>query len=458
MDEVVRANQLACLPFAKSGRAGLLLHERHPSLAGDIDAERQRKLRDMTFRLSLREDENRFASPFRVRVGSLDDMMSSPSSDRASRRKAVQSGPLSPSIRPKESASDLMFDMDDDESMALSNAVSPLSKPLDPIPRPSSTTISLTSMARNKGKSLLMAESPLASPSQSATPIIGSPPTNAKPWSSPVLPSEKLDMREIMSQASTTRKSSLSMEISAQREKEAAARAAAPKLSQKERKKQQQQALLQAQAATKSDEHRRTSGPWQVATSGPRINLKDVVAADVKPTLPAAKATLQVPAVTRAQSTPRPRAASPDTRFSGQARSSSSQRPKTPTRPSANPSAAKPSPLAPQSKSYTRASPRAEPTLQLSMADIIGQQKREQDLIREAVQKRSLQEIQEEQAFQEWWDQESRRAQEEEARRGQVGAQGAGGKAAVREKAFRRGGRGRGRGQGNRGGKDSDPA
>jgi rhamnose utilization protein RhaD (predicted bifunctional aldolase and dehydrogenase) len=44
------------------------------------------------------------------------------------------------------------------------------------------------------------------------------------------------------------------------------------------------------------------------------------------------------------------------------------------------------------------------------MADIIGQQRREAEVIKEAVAKRSLQEIQEEQAFQEWWDIESRRA------------------------------------------------
>jgi hypothetical protein len=57
------------------------------------------------------------------------------------------------------------------------------------------------------------------------------------------------------------------------------------------------------------------------------------------------------------------------------------------------------------------------------MADIIGQQRREQEVIKEAVAKRSLQEIQEEQAFQEWWDQESRRAQEEVGREAKVGAE-----------------------------------
>jgi hypothetical protein len=81
------------------------------------------------------------------------------------------------------------------------------------------------------------------------------------------------------------------------------------------------------------------------------------------------------------------------------------------------------------------------------MSDIIGQQRREQEVIREAVAKRSLQEIQEEQAFQEWWDQESRRAQKEEAARTRnvVSGSGSGGKNG--------GGRGRsgGRGRGSRG-------
>lgn len=53
----------------------------------------------------------------------------------------------------------------------------------------------------------------------------------------------------------------------------------------------------------------------------------------------------------------------------------------------------------------------------VGLADIIGQQQREQETVREAVAKRSLQDIQQEQAFQEWWDQESRRMQEDEARR-----------------------------------------
>lgn len=51
-----------------------------------------------------------------------------------------------------------------------------------------------------------------------------------------------------------------------------------------------------------------------------------------------------------------------------------------------------------------------------NMREIIGQQEREQALEREATVKRSLQEIQVEQAFEEWWDKESRRVQEEARR------------------------------------------
>ena len=48
------------------------------------------------------------------------------------------------------------------------------------------------------------------------------------------------------------------------------------------------------------------------------------------------------------------------------------------------------------------------------MADILAQQQTEKDVSKEAVAKGSLQEIQEEQAFQEWWDQESKMVREEE--------------------------------------------
>jgi hypothetical protein len=49
------------------------------------------------------------------------------------------------------------------------------------------------------------------------------------------------------------------------------------------------------------------------------------------------------------------------------------------------------------------------------MADIQSQQQMEKIIAQDAVAKRSLQEIQAEQEFQEWWDKESARIQGEEA-------------------------------------------
>ena len=52
----------------------MLLHERHPGLAGDIDEERERRIRDMAFRETLKDDDSRLSSSYRARIGSLDDI------------------------------------------------------------------------------------------------------------------------------------------------------------------------------------------------------------------------------------------------------------------------------------------------------------------------------------------------------------------------------------------------
>ena len=82
------------------------------------------------------------------------------------------------------------------------------------------------------------------------------------------------------------------------------------------------------------------------------------------------------------------------------------------------------------------------------MADILSQQQTEKDIIKEAVAKRSLQEIQQEQEFQEWWDQESRKIMEEEATAKNPSSSargGRGGRARGRGGRVRERGRGRGR-------------
>ena len=89
------------------------------------------------------------------------------------------------------------------------------------------------------------------------------------------------------------------------------------------------------------------------------------------------------------------------------------------------------------------------PSQHLSMMEILSLQEAEKTSIRDAAAKRSLQEIQQEQEFQQWWDQESRRVIEEEAQtkrlldraaksaargRGSKGRGGRGGKAKGQEK------------------------
>jgi hypothetical protein len=73
------------------------------------------------------------------------------------------------------------------------------------------------------------------------------------------------------------------------------------------------------------------------------------------------------------------------------------------------------------------------------MSDILFQQQTEKMAVKEAVAKRSLQDIQQQQEFEEWFDSESRRVQEEEAQATAAAATAA------------RDGRGkRGRGRGHR--------
>ncbi|KAH8601391.1 hypothetical protein B0O99DRAFT_502175 [Bisporella sp. PMI_857] len=443
LDQMTRENQLNCLPFAKSGRAEMLLHERHPNLAGEIDEERQRRIRDMVFRANLKDDDSRLSAS--LRATSLDDHMpGSPSQDKLRRKsKTSRNAPFSPSIRPKASTNDLIFDMDEEESPA---SRSPM------IPSPSSKTPVTIWDERDVQETLEddnLALSPrpisLAMQSRPRTP----PSTSARMWSSPALSSSKLDMKEIMAQASSNRVSNLSASLSAARVRDENTPKSVTKLSQKERKKQQQEALQRGSPQPKitlENPDGKSASPWQLATTGRKTTLKDVLneAAPSPLSLVSGKPSPSIPAYAH-----RPRrTASPDTRFAGQHKSNSNnklQQSNKSSQPRNAISPSTPSPIIPHSKTYTSPVTKAEPSLQLSMSDIIVQQRREQEVLKEAVAKRSLQEIQEEQAFQEWWDQESKRAQEEEvAKAKSLASKGASGSGSTR------GGRG-GRGDGGRG-------
>ncbi|KAG6005174.1 hypothetical protein E4U21_000366 [Claviceps maximensis] len=451
LDEVVRSNQLAQFPIVRSGRADALLHDRYPDLALDIEEERRRRVKEMAFKLAQRDEEKKLTSSYKARVGSLDDAPPSPHTQQESSRrkssKVERNEPFSPSLRPTASHTDLIFDMDDEDSPKITtsmtkdmlaaadgrNDIDLKNMPQLPVGwRNAQNTTAGSLLGRSPGISMSPSQqlpgssfalSPLGTTPRRTSPPAGS--TQA-PWAPPLLPPSKLDLKDIMQEA--TSKSALSAGLAAQADKSGGAnRLQQARMSQKERKRQQQ--LLQAEAdlALGNDNAKAMAwekvqksaarpAPWKSASPVPKTSLKDAMHSE---TVQLRGETLSVSlkpslAVESSPAVAKCRAASPDTRFSGQGKASNA--PLMPKASSSN-SHEQQKPLVPHSKSYMKPAPKAEATLGSSMADIIGQQQLEQQRVKEAVAKRSLQEIQEEQAFQEWWDQESRRMQEEEARK-----------------------------------------
>jgi hypothetical protein len=482
LDKVVRANQAAQSPFVRSGRIELLLHENNPELAGEIDEERQIRVKEMAYK-AHREEEKKLSSSTRMRYGSLDDASPvTPTPDRTRKAsKAEQNELASPCLRPRESHGDLMFHMDE-EDISLANSPSLQARKsgrgvseLDHLPP-------LGSSWKGSGKNMHIG---LQSPPQTSSSPSGTLQTAAptplrpgKPWGEALTPTSKLDLRDII-QLETSSQSALSAGLAAQKAKETTPKSIQPKMSQKE-KKRQQQAAQAAQAALATAKSNPPKNAWERSSSDTPASSPWKPVPAVKSTTSSAllnpgpaKGLLTPDAAASASPSASPaipvhrRTASPDTRFSGQRTPSggpsstpatkpannsytgntSSSRPFA-LPPAATASAGTSATLIPHSKIYLPPQPKAEVQLGLTMEDIMGQQTRDKQIVKEAVAKRSLQEIQQEQAFQEWWDAESRRMQEEERRReenlrrNQQGSNGNGGA-----------GGGGGRGGGGRGGR-----
>ncbi|KAK4162856.1 BTB/POZ domain-containing protein 1 [Cladorrhinum sp. PSN259] len=497
LDEVVRDNQAAQSPFVKSGQADLLLHENNPRLAEDIDEERQIRVKEMAYK-AHKEEERRLSVPVRTKYGSLDDASPvTPTPDRVRRvAQAVRnSETFSPDLRPKGSRGDLIFDMDDEVTSPTDSPSmrpqkgSPAVQDIDPIPP-------LGSSFKGKGKKVWMSLDPSEQlpPISPSTPVklavkgTETEPTTAKtggtPWGAAPIPTTKLDLRNII-QSETSGQSALSAGLAAAasqkaKEESAAPKTAQPKMSQKEKKRQQQAAqtaqadLLAAKSeiASKNAWERSASeeqaSPWKVAS-----NKKQALAPQPHPTASDKGKNLLSPnTLSPSSSIPiNRRTASPDTRFPGQRTSSAGPSSSSATKPAASskrpppaPTPAEPAkPLVPHSKNYITPAHKAESFVGYSMEDIIALERRNQQAVKEAAAKRSLEEIQQEQAFQEWWEAESKRitgAGSGSKSKGPPQQQGGGGAEGAASKAHQQGrdrGRGgkvnRGRGGGGPGGR-----
>ncbi|KXJ89863.1 hypothetical protein Micbo1qcDRAFT_196622 [Microdochium bolleyi] len=465
LDEVVKDNQLSRCPFVRSGRTELLLHDRYPDLAQDIEEERQVRVKELAYKSTRREDDKKLSSSFRARFGSLDDLsgLSPTPETRPKAARPPRNEPFSPNLRAKDSQADMIFDMEDEEEST--SPVSPSARAAD---RNKSRDGGLFSASVGASSDRILdgslsnaAKSPAQSLAvQSGMSLPRTPPVSAdrrtsttgSPWAASQIPTERLDLRQVLADPKSPQ-SALSAGLAAQKA-EGVSKAPAPlRISQKERKRRQQQQaddLARQEQTAKAQPHtpwttvgEKKEAPWKKAAPPPATSLKDMLESGSMPSASAVIPTKPLVAAeaSSSSSTPR-RTASPDTRFPGQ---KSSMGNTTPQQSASQLARVEAPPLVPHSKSYIKKAPKVDQELGLGLAEIIEQEQREQRSVREAVAKRSLQEIQQEQEFQQWWDQESQRMQEEEQARLASAKKASEGSA-------RRGRGGKSRGGGRRGG------
>ncbi|KAL8649978.1 MAG: hypothetical protein Q9226_005339, partial [Calogaya cf. arnoldii] len=454
LDTTVRQNQLARLPIARSGRAEAELLDTYPQLAEMIERGKRAKVDQIAFRSRWRhegswgrstitksgittedEDKEKFSTGQRLTRMTSDD--------RSFQRK-------SPRLLAKTSTGDLMFDMDDNEgnssrthAQQISNEGFDYSCTPERQNQTSSLTAEspwLTTSPHNRSAVIASSTCPglpnVKGRQQSVTYDLDSPinarkPQASIPWGSHSIDLQKLDMKTIMTQASSNQVSSISAGLSSL----TPSFSNISKLTQRERKRQQQKAaLLQPEdvpipylVEPDAAEDMKSGSPWQIASTGTKTSLKDIFSAESlspSPSRGKSDRTMSNPPLTLRQTVPGNMSAPERTASEATLKShpkpaqrststrNPSQENNTPPRPSSSRTIPSHSPIAigPSNikaiRHNSNPNSAAEPSLQLSMADILSQQQTEKDVFKEAVAKRSLQEIQEEQAFQEWWDQE----------------------------------------------------
>ncbi|KAL8881505.1 MAG: hypothetical protein Q9198_001297, partial [Flavoplaca austrocitrina] len=455
LDTTVRQNQLARLPFVKSGRADAELLDAYPQLAEIIERGKRTKIDQIAFQSRWRYEASLASNISKPVIRTEDeDTNLLLRRQRQPPEKSDHRDPQrkSPKLVPKRSTGDLIFDMDDNEVNSLRASASRTpSEGLDHSLTPERLNQTyqhmtespwLTARSNDLFTDIASSTSPgLSTLKDGKHPVAyhldsQSDPRKSQasiPWGSHAMNLQKLDMKTIMSQASLNQTSSISTGPSSM----TPSSSNISRLTQRERKRQQQQAALQQSSDVKvtpvvepQTEDMKSGSPWQVASSGSRTSLKEIFAAEsVTPSLSRTKVDRSIsnPPLTLRQTipgnTPNAKRTTSEASFKphptptqrSTSTPSTSQTTNTPPRPSSSRAIPSQSPITigpsniPTSKIHRHNSTptsAAEPSLQLSMADILSQQQTEKDVFKEAVAKRSLQEIQEEQAFQEWWDQE----------------------------------------------------
>lgn len=458
LDQVVRENQLAYLPFARSGRAEAVLFDKYPELAERIERSKRAKVDAIVLSNKFSEGDGSLSTSFRAQ--SLEELSVSPLRQRNRRgmsregKSEVESPGATPALKAKSSVADLMFEMSDGDDDG--DEAGPIRQPqFTPAAvkqtagegSESSTRKPWTAAARSDGPS------PLGT-SMETYPILGShndktlnstpERTPGRPWGPAPLAATKLDLKDIMAQASGSTPSNLTLGLSQQERERKSSGSFHSKVSQKERKRIQQAGQL-GQPIERAQPAPPTVSPWQAKATSHRTSDASPVATPPPPPSEPAR-TSSTPQLTMRQTVANSKSKKKEKEKGRQASQSypaqtaSSQKL---TYAAADPSgkgmAVSTTPIAtPQSVRHIPLPSHSptSPSQHMTMHEILSLQQAEKDYVRDAAAKRSLQEIQQEQEFQAWWDQESKRVIQEEEQRKRAEERAA--------KASR--GRGRGRG------------
>jgi hypothetical protein len=445
LDTVCHENQLACFPVSRGRNSEDYVLEKYPELVSSVGIDKQRRIDAMTLQSRLSEVES---YDYRPRGAANDKVNASPLArkSKGSVSRDTESSVNSPMLKPRQSTNDLMFQMDDEAVLSPGDSIKgkAVMRGLG-IENRSYPDSPALGASIPEGESLgdggffdermsspregLLSEPPTETRAIAMHKIraVDSPPeSGSAPWGSPVTLNGKKDLRDIMGETSQSRVSNLTLEMENRRESSGSFNA---KLSQKERKKMQQQ-QMQEKLAAQQKAKSAPKNPWSLPPpAAPATPVKDPLPGKSGPSTPASEPskTPQKPAMTLRQTvagTPPPRSKPMATPVTTQSRNVSGNIPP--------PAFSKPSPSAPPTsppQPFPKASPqpaiqsirhipRQDPYMRspsggsLSLATILLQQQSEKDEIREAATaKHNLQEIQAEQEFQQWWDQESKRVQ-----------------------------------------------
>ncbi|KAJ5302984.1 hypothetical protein N7476_009783 [Penicillium atrosanguineum] len=440
LDSVCHENQLACLPISRGRNSEDYVFEKYPEIVSSVEMDKRRRIDAMALQSRLSQVESYDVRPRQPSVATTPVRKGKASISR-------DSGSLltSPTLKPRQSTGDLMFQMDEEGALSPGDTKgkavmrgmkfggTPENRSYPDSPALGASIPEAESLEErgfldeqmSSPQDIPLTQSPTESRAIAMHQKRGmaSPPDSSAPWASPVISNDKKDLKDIMGETSQSRVSNLTLGMEGRCEASGNF-----KMSQKERRKMQQQ-QLQDKLAAEEKAKEAAKNPWALPSPAtPSKPAKDPLPGQNRLSSPEPSKTAQKPSMTMRQTvagTPPPKPMA--TPIPSQGRNvSSSMQPSSFSKPSPS------GPPTPAQQALPKASPqpaiqsvrhipRPEPYLSgfnspssgsLSLATILQQQQIEKDVIREAATaKHNLQEIQAEQEFQAWWDQESRRVQ-----------------------------------------------